>query len=245
MLRAQRGLPKTVKELLGFSLIEVLISVSIMGISVLGILGGINFCISTLQSNREWSRSCDILLKQSEELSLVCWDDIQSQRVPTNFYDWLHPDWLLDEFRKEIQTLWLEKNIIDEKELSIDKGMLKDTNSFLWEEWKKFLKSREKEDQLARLNRPNTLFVGTTEFLQSATTNSDFYYSNLVRVLLKVSWHSNGRIRTNSLEFNLGKNNLRSFQEHPVKTHPKDLILSNTTELLEWYHTNNLENNSQ
>ena len=66
MLRAQRGLPKTVKELLGFSLIEVLISVSIMGISVLGILGGINFFISTLKSNREWSRYSDILLKHYE-----------------------------------------------------------------------------------------------------------------------------------------------------------------------------------
>jgi prepilin-type N-terminal cleavage/methylation domain-containing protein len=62
------------RKLRGFSLIETLIGVVIVGLCVLAVTGGINFCLATLQSSRQWARSSDILLDMAERLSLVRWD---------------------------------------------------------------------------------------------------------------------------------------------------------------------------
>jgi uncharacterized protein (TIGR02598 family) len=65
----------------GFSLVEVVIAMAIVGVSVLALLSGISSGMLTMQMARENVRATQIMVERTETLRLYSWDQLNT----TNF----------------------------------------------------------------------------------------------------------------------------------------------------------------
>ena len=69
-----------------FTLVEVIVSIAIVGIVVLAIYGGISAGVTSIRMARENLRATQILLEKTESLRLYTWDQINAPGfVPKNF----------------------------------------------------------------------------------------------------------------------------------------------------------------
>lgn len=76
----------------GFALVDVIVSIAILGIMASGILGSFRYGIFTLQLARENQRATQILLEKVETLRLYSWDQVNTpgfipSSLPTEYYD--------------------------------------------------------------------------------------------------------------------------------------------------------------
>ena len=192
-----------------FSLIETLISVVIVGLCVLGITGGINFCLATIQSNREWDRSADILTAEAERLSLLRWELLCAGNFHTNFIDYLYP----------VQSGTNDIGII----VSTNEAVAYTTNR-MGEMSVPVIPVVEMVStnefgtlQTNRVSDTNISYAGTIEIKPFLESNTLGYNETMRRALISVQWLSRGKLHTNSIEINLSQNNLTSFHEDPSK----------------------------
>ena len=192
-----------------FSLIETLISVVIVGLSVLGITGGINFCLATIQSNREWDRSADILTAEAERLSLLRWELLCAGNFHTNFIDYLYP---VQSGTNDIgiivstnEAVFYTTNQMGETNVPVIPVVeMVSTNEF-------------GTLQTNRVSDTNIIYAGTIEIKPFLESNTLGYNETMRRALISVQWLSRGKLHTNSIEINLSQDNLTSFQEDPYK----------------------------
>lgn len=192
-----------------FSLIETLISVVIVGLSVLGITGGINFCLATIQSNREWDRSADILTAEAERLSLLRWELLCAGNFHTNFIDYLYP---VQNGTNDIgiivstnEAVFYTTNQMGETNVPVIPVVeMVSTNEF-------------GTLQTNRVSDTNIIYAGTIEIKPFLESNTLGYNETMRRALISVQWLSRGKLHTNSIEINLSQNNLTSFHEDPSK----------------------------
>jgi len=203
------------RKLRGFSLIETLIGVVIVGLCVLAVTGGINFCLATMQSSRQWARSSDILLDMAERLSLVRWEEIEAETFPKKFTALLYPELAAANTNQPANSAAAgEKTNSNQK----PQGSV----------------PFAPDSQLDEAEKINTVFSGFIELKPFLGTNKIGYDDHLRHALITVTWQNNsGRTLTNSLEVNLSKNNITSFQEHPAKALPADLEWTSPPEVIE------------
>jgi len=193
-------------------LIETLIGVVIVGLCVLAITGGINFCLSTLQSSRQWARSSDILLDMAERLSLVRWEVIEAETFPKEFTALLYPELLAENTNQPAGSV----------ETSPRNQQLRDAAP------------SAPDSQTNKVEKINTVFRGFIELKPFLGTNNVGYNDHLRHALITVTWqNSSGRTLTNSLEVNLSRNNITDFQEHPAKAPPADLEWTPAPEVIQ------------
>ncbi|MCK9314801.1 MAG: prepilin-type N-terminal cleavage/methylation domain-containing protein [Verrucomicrobia bacterium] len=203
------------RKLRGFSLIETLIGVVIVGICVLAVTGGINFCLATMQSSRQWARSTDILLDMAERLSLVRWEVIEAETFPKEFTALLYP----------------ELSAANTNQPANSAAAGESPNSNQKPQGAVPFAPGSQTDEAERIN---TVFSGFIELTPFLGTNKIGYDDHLRHALITVTWQNNsGRPLTNSLEVNLSKNSITSFQEHPAKTPPADLEWTSAPEVIE------------
>jgi prepilin-type N-terminal cleavage/methylation domain-containing protein len=71
----------------GFTLIEVVVSVAVMGVLLIGLYGGLTFGFRQIQVSREEERASQILAEKMELIRLFTWDQVVNQPgyIPTNF----------------------------------------------------------------------------------------------------------------------------------------------------------------
>lgn len=203
------------RKLRGFSLIETLIGVVIVGICVLAVTGGINFCLATMQSSRQWARSSDILLDMAERLSLVRWEVIEAETFPKEFTALLYPELSAANTNQPANSAAAGKNPNSNQKPQEAVPFAPDSQT----------------DEAEKIN---TVFSGLIELKPFLGTNKIGYDDHLRHALITVTWQNNsGRTLTNSLEVNLSKNSITSFQEHPAKAPPGDLEWTSAPEVLE------------
>ena len=208
----RHGVRQKTRKLRGFSLIETLIGVVIVGLCVLAITGGINFCLSTLQSSRQWARSSDILLDMAERLSLVRWEVIEAETFPKEFTALLYPELLAENTNQPAGSV----------ETSPRNQQLRDAAP------------SAPDSQTNKVEKINTVFRGFIELKPFLGTNNVGYNDHLRHALITVTWqNSSGRTLPNSLEVNLSRNNITDFQEHPAKAPPADLEWTPAPEVIQ------------
>ena len=70
----------------GFTLLEVLVAMVVVGISAIAMFSGINSGFFTMQLARENLRATQIMLEKTETLRLYSWDQINTSNfIPTTF----------------------------------------------------------------------------------------------------------------------------------------------------------------
>jgi prepilin-type N-terminal cleavage/methylation domain-containing protein len=71
----------------GFTLIEVMITVMVIGIMILGLYGGISFAFNEVKMVRENERATQILQERMEMVRLLNWDQVANMPgyIPTTF----------------------------------------------------------------------------------------------------------------------------------------------------------------
>jgi len=75
-----------------YTLIEVVVAVSLLGIMFVALLGGMSMGFATTQASRENLRATQILLERMEGLRLYNWNQlVYSNWVPTTFTNWYYP----------------------------------------------------------------------------------------------------------------------------------------------------------
>ena len=192
-----------------FSLIETLISVVIVGLCVLGITGGINFCLATIQSNREWDRSADILTAEAERLSLLRWELLCAGNFHTNFIDYLYP----------VQSGTNDTGIIVSTNEAVvyTTNRMGETNVPVIPVVELVTTNEFGILQTNRVSDTNIIYAGTIEIKPFLESNTLGYNETMRRALISVQWLSRGKLHTNSIEINLSQNNLTSFHEDPSK----------------------------
>lgn len=211
----RHGVRQTTRKLRGFSLIETLIGVVIVGLCVLAVTGGINFCLSTLQSSRQWARSSDILLDMAERLSLVRWEVIEAETFPKKFTTLLYPELSVGNTNQSTNSTAAVKTSTHNQQAqgSVPFAPNSQTNE---------------------VEKINTVFSGFIELKPFLGTNEIGYNDHLRHALITVTWqNNNGRTLTNSLEVNLSKNNITDFQEHPAKAIPANLEWTPAPEIIQ------------
>jgi prepilin-type N-terminal cleavage/methylation domain-containing protein len=79
-----------------FTLVEVMVASTLIGIMVLAFMGSFSTCFQNIQLDRENSRAAQILLEKTELLRLYNWDQIVGNDtntvVPTSFSMSFYPD---------------------------------------------------------------------------------------------------------------------------------------------------------
>jgi prepilin-type N-terminal cleavage/methylation domain-containing protein len=85
-VRSSRGLPGDGGRK-GFTLVEVMMSVAVMGIMLVGLYGGLGYGFKQIQLAREDERATQILAERMEVVRLLSWDQLVNLPgyVPTNF----------------------------------------------------------------------------------------------------------------------------------------------------------------
>ncbi|MCX6924416.1 MAG: type II secretion system protein [Verrucomicrobia bacterium] len=81
----------------GFTLVDVIIAMAVLGIMASGIFGSFRYGLFTLQLLRENQRATQILLEKVETLRLYSWDQVNKPgfiptSLPTEYYDPQAPD---------------------------------------------------------------------------------------------------------------------------------------------------------
>lgn len=214
-----------------FSLIEVLVSVSIVALLTLGIAGGICFCLKSIRSNMEWNRSTQLLMREYEKLGLLSWDDIVSTNFSTNFSGVLYPEWGLPASLVGTNSVFdiistnLTNVILGYDLVATNKDNLEDTNFVVkevtFDELRDF--TIEDPEPLEPTNtvistNTNTVFFGTITLYP--VTNDQVVFEKLRKAVLQTVWYSDGRIRTNKLETILTPENITHFWQNPVVQPP-------------------------
>jgi prepilin-type N-terminal cleavage/methylation domain-containing protein len=94
MFLAQSHRPVRGRQIKAFSLVEVMVSASILAIMLIGLYGGISFGFSQTWSSRENLRATQILEERMEILRLYNWDQIINQPgyIPATFTAPFYPD---------------------------------------------------------------------------------------------------------------------------------------------------------
>jgi type II secretory pathway pseudopilin PulG len=70
----------------GFSLIEAMVGMAVMGVMVAGLFGGMSWGTTSVRISREDLRAGQILLEKMEVIRLLTWDQITASNVlPANF----------------------------------------------------------------------------------------------------------------------------------------------------------------
>ncbi len=81
-----------VQPLLGYTFIEVLVAVALLGVLFVSLFGGLSFGFATTQASRQNLRATQILLERMEGLRLYNWDQlVYSNWIPATFTDWYYP----------------------------------------------------------------------------------------------------------------------------------------------------------
>lgn len=82
-----RNRKSTLKSNQAFSLIEVMVSVGVMGILLVSLYAGLTFGFEQIQISREEERATQILSEKMEVVRLLSWDQLVNLPgyVPTNF----------------------------------------------------------------------------------------------------------------------------------------------------------------
>jgi type II secretory pathway pseudopilin PulG len=76
----------------GITLVDVIMSIALLGVMASGILGSFRYGFFTLQLLRENQRATQILLEKVETLRLYSWDQVNTpgfipSNLPTEYYD--------------------------------------------------------------------------------------------------------------------------------------------------------------
>lgn len=71
-----------------FTLIEVILSVTIIGIAAAGLMGGITGSFFVMRMARENQRATQVMLERAEALRVFSWTQITNGSLPTTFTDW-------------------------------------------------------------------------------------------------------------------------------------------------------------
>jgi prepilin-type N-terminal cleavage/methylation domain-containing protein len=80
------GRPARVRESLGFSLIETLVAMSLVGITFIALYAGITSCLFSIRMAREDTRASQILVEKMEAIRTYSWDQINSNGfIPKTF----------------------------------------------------------------------------------------------------------------------------------------------------------------
>src|SRR3954470_18902273 len=70
----------------GFSLIEAMVGMAVMGVMVAGLFGGMSWGTTSVRISREDLRAGQILLEKMEVIRLLTWDQITASNIlPANF----------------------------------------------------------------------------------------------------------------------------------------------------------------
>jgi len=81
-----RGLPVD-RGREGFTLVEVMMAVAVMGVMLIGLYGGLGYGFKQIQLAREDERATQIMAERMEVVRLLSWDQLVNLPgyVPTNF----------------------------------------------------------------------------------------------------------------------------------------------------------------
>lgn len=81
----QSGLgPRASRQSLAFTLVEVMVSIAVIGISVGALLTGVSASVLNMQLSRENLRATQIMLERTETLRLLTWDQLNNFNFYTN-----------------------------------------------------------------------------------------------------------------------------------------------------------------
>lgn len=75
----------------GFSLIEVVIALVIVGIVTIGLFAGYSWSFSNIAWTRENLRATQILVEKAETIRLYSWEEISTNHIPTSFTNYYNP----------------------------------------------------------------------------------------------------------------------------------------------------------
>src|SRR6516165_10390314 len=81
-----RGLPVD-RGREGFTLVEVMMAVAVMGVMLIGLYGGLGYGFKQIQLAREDERATQIMAERMEVVRLLSWDQLVNLPgyVPTNY----------------------------------------------------------------------------------------------------------------------------------------------------------------
>ena len=85
------GQPKRTQA--GMTLVDVILSIAVLGIMMGGIMGSFRYGFCTLERVRDNQRATQIILEKMETVRLYSWDQINSNGfVPATFTDYYDPN---------------------------------------------------------------------------------------------------------------------------------------------------------
>lgn len=71
-----------------FTLVEVILSVTIIGIAAAGLIGGITGSFFVMRMARENQRATQVMMERAEALRVFSWTQITNGSIPPTFTDW-------------------------------------------------------------------------------------------------------------------------------------------------------------
>lgn len=75
----------------GFTLVEVIVSMTIIGIAASGVIGAVTGSFFVLRMARENQRATQILMDRAEALRVFNWNEVTNGSLPTTFSDYFNP----------------------------------------------------------------------------------------------------------------------------------------------------------
>lgn len=82
----------TAKRAAGFTLVEVMVAMALMGITFVSLLAGISCGVHTIHVARENLRATQVMVEKTETIRLNSWEQITSgTNLPTTFVEHFYP----------------------------------------------------------------------------------------------------------------------------------------------------------
>lgn len=75
----------------GFTLVEVIVAMLVLGVVVVTLYAGLSLCFKSLQSAQHCLRATQILTEKFEVIRLYQWSQITNGYVPATFSEYFHP----------------------------------------------------------------------------------------------------------------------------------------------------------
>ena len=80
------------RDLVAYTIIEVVVAVSLLGFMFVALLGGMSYGFATTQASRENLRATQVMLERTEGLRLYNWNQlVYSNWIPATFTNWYYP----------------------------------------------------------------------------------------------------------------------------------------------------------